>query len=720
MLLFLFFVFLHIYFMKKQTVEDMENNILFDKLRYVMLLLGISLGMGAWAIESKTIGSNTTNLNEFTIGNSYNITFSGTTFSANVWELFGLPFDASKEVLDQTFGEGNYQLRQYRELNGNMFVFSPMESLAVEAGKPYMIKLKTAVVSPVFNDVTMKVVVPQSFGNDNLSIVIPFLPKAGWDLANNYKGYVINNGSPAKVGWGASDIYVDLPAPKGFIKTDGNAVPQINANNGVREQLSNVPTVYIDIPDVINLDTDLKKDRTTGEALWHRASIQVIATTDQESPLYLESFTDDHLQIKVRGNATADPSKRAYRLKFDKKDSITGQNFKHDLLGKGYKKRNWILKANAFDNSMLRDAVMTELGEYAEMDFVPGYKYVDLFINGDYRGTYMISDHAEVGSHRIPVDEDTGWYVEFQGRGDMLDPPMCFSSPLQMNVKNPEPEDETDEAQRNAVMAPMQEWFADVWSAGWNDATLTDPAVGWRAYNDEESWLKFILVTELTGDYDGYMTVKAYREADGKLCLGPIWDKDLAYGNITCGNDEAMVADIENGTFRAYVKKLYGDSEFINRLRVTFQKMVDDGLEQFIHNKIEEVAATIQETWTLNSSRWGVTKPTGSMQVFDQWTDHASYVNQLKQWLTTRISFLQEQYVSLSEAAGWQDIVIDEPVVLIGDANDDGVVDVTDVAMIVNYILGKTPAGFNEINADANGDGSITIEDVVQVVNIIL
>ena len=315
---------------------------------------------------------------------------------------------------------------------------------------------------------------------------------------------------------------------------------------------------------------------------------------------------------------------------------------------------------------MVRDAVMTELGELVGMDFVPGYKYVDLVINNDYRGTYMVSDHAEVGSNRIPVDENTGWYVEFQGRNDMLDQPMCFSSPLQMNVKNPEPADETDEAQRNAVLQPIIDWFTNTWNYqiwGYDDTSFLNAAKDWRDYNDEDSWLKFVLITELTADYDGYMTVKAYREADGKLFLGPIWDKDLAFGNITLAQDKSMVANIENGSFRWYVHRLYLDQEFINHLRVLFQKLVDNGLQQTLNEKIDQISDNIKETWAANFERWTFKAPDGSMQVYKEWSDQDSYKNQLKEWIAERIDFLLTQYDTMSRAAGWMDINIDEPVV---------------------------------------------------------
>ncbi|GEM_PF-1097496 len=55
-----------------------------------------------------------------------------------------------------------------------------------------------------------------------------------------------------------------------------------------------------------------------------------------------------------------------------------------------------------------------------------------------------------------------------------------------------------------------------------------------------------------------------------------------------------------------------------------------------------------------------------------------------------------------------------------GDANGDGVVNVTDIVEIVNSILGHPSAKFDPIAADVNGDGVVNVTDIVSVVNIIL
>lgn len=665
-------------------------------LRLIILLFSIGIFSNAMSVETITIDA--TGLWggysypwQITEGGTFNIQYTNRTFEAGVWNIVCFPFDVNESQLNETFNNDNYEIQQFDALNGKVFSFKKMEAPSLTAFTPYFLKTKTETISnPTFNNVVFKNKSNDTFSFGSESIFFKgsvYSQGSGLINVSGQTTFKLVNGALYKLQWDGGEGQKDIPAINGYFATTDGSTPSFileNSSGGsgeggdtptpttlagkiaAREQITNVPTIYIDIPDVSDIDKDLTKDRGTGEALYHQASIQVVATTDKTSPNYLESFTDDHLQIKVRGNATADPNKRAYRLKFDKKDEITGQSYKHDLLGKGYSKRNWILKANAFDYSMVRDAVMTELGELVEMDFVPGYKYVDLVINNDYRGTYLVSDHAEVGSNRIPVDENTGWYVEFQGRDDMLDQPMCFSSPLQMNVKNPEPADETDEAQRNAVLQPIKDWFTNTWNYqiwGWDDSSFLNAAKDWREYNDEDSWLKFILITELTADYDGYMTVKAYREADGKLCLGPIWDKDLAFGNITFAQDKSMVADIQNGSFRWYVHKLYLDKEFINHLRVLFNKLVDNGLQQTLNEKIDQISDNIKETWAANFERWTFNAPNGSLQMFKDWTDQESYKNQLKEWIAERIAFLQTQYDTMSRAAGWMDITIDEPVV---------------------------------------------------------
>ena len=73
------------------------------------------------------------------------------------------------------------------------------------------------------------------------------------------------------------------------------------------------------------------------------------------------------------------------------------------------------------------------------------------------------------------------------------------------------------------------------------------------------------------------------------------------------------------------------------------------------------------------------------------------------------LSYIYTIYVAVS----------DTPFV-IGDANDDEVINIADVISLINYILGNRHDNFVFENADINGDGEITITDVITIINMIL
>ena len=56
----------------------------------------------------------------------------------------------------------------------------------------------------------------------------------------------------------------------------------------------------------------------------------------------------------------------------------------------------------------------------------------------------------------------------------------------------------------------------------------------------------------------------------------------------------------------------------------------------------------------------------------------------------------------------------------LGDPNDDGLINITDIVSVISYILEEAPANFNFKAADMNGDGIINITDIVGIIDIIL
>ena len=655
-------------------------------------------------------------------GNVCDVTLSRTLYAGKAEALF-LPFSVTKAQLDATFTNG-YDLWEYSSISSGKFTFTKMSTPQIDAATPYIIVVNGAnVVNPVFSGVTVASncndfgVQTTTTTESNYLLAGYYYKKAWYDVIQTqpspYTGYFITNGSLSSTDLRNDGIDSYAGATFCLITIDGTKptidIEDYNPTSGgsgsgggeeggddpvdpstmtlqqkinARMQLSDAPTIYIDLPDIGNttLGEYLYKKGGQGtkadDAPYRRASIKVVATDDTTSPHYMESFEEDadHLEIKVRGNSTAleggnnTQGKRAYRLKFAKKDKTTGKNFKHDMINGGYSKRNWALLANVMDHSMLRNAVTCELGKLVGMPFNPGYKFVDLVINNDYRGTYQVTDHPEVDGDRINVNEDTGWYVEFQGQQKMCDYPMFVSSPYYINIKNPEPtaDEETESSlyatQMQDIKDAVSAWFGtNGWQKGFGDA-FTDPQTGWRAYNDEETLMNWWIVTEITGDYDGMMTVKAYREADGKLHWGPVWDKDLAYGNYNGSNmgtaTGSLVKDCSNSTdyMKTIFAKFAADPEFMLKVKTKMDALVSGGLKETLCAKIDVLAANIAGTEALNYGKWGYTSPQAGVDEqyhagVDGYDNYAAYVTQLKNWINARVDYVQGQFTQLSNTA---------------------------------------------------------------------
>lgn len=662
------------------------------KMRVWLMLLFLLGGIGAFAanvefdVTSLTWGKNYST--EFPGIN--HVTLKGRIFTAGEWTGFCLPFDASKEVLDAAFGEGEYNVQAFKSVEGNNINFKKVTD--VKAATPYYIKVNTTKENPIFQNVTfasdvndqwqvMKISDKYVFrgfyftkgdyllydSNNNTNVNFFWLNADG-SLAN-FRANEVAWAEKGRVGVNAylfTDTYAST-ADKQNLVFEGKSAGGGESGGGDTEdqsslsykiknklQLTDVPTVYIDVEGVGGTDADLDKAlykvRATGEAPYLNAVITVKDNGTDKDTKHLKEFTDK-VKIKVRGNSTANPTngKKAYRLKFDKKLGAT----KHDMLGLGYSARNWTLLANVFDHSMVRNALSYHLEKEVGMDFSPGYKFADVVINGNYRGTYQICDHVEIDKNRVNVNEDTGWMLEFQGRGDMLDKPLCFSKDgILMNIKNPEPADEKDEAQVAAVIAPIQDWFTGTWKSKWTGSNVFDTQTGWRSVNDEESLIKFWIITELTGDYDGWMTVKAYKEADeDKLHYGPVWDKDLAYGNYSGGQSDKFISNTENSSsLTGYLKEyLFKDPRFMAKAKARLKELLDGGLVDRLCAKVDELGAIVAQTEELNN-----TKFPRNVQVGQEITNYATFaeaLERLKTYLKTRFKTVEDLTVKEEQSA---------------------------------------------------------------------
>lgn len=113
---------------------------------------------------------------------------------------------------------------------------------------------------------------------------------------------------------------------------------------------------------------------------------------DNDSKLSLDSPLK---QIKGRGNSTWGLAKKPYNIKFDSKTSVLGMP----------KAKKWTLLANHYDFSIIRNMVAYTLAEETGLPYTSDFRTVDLYINNEYMGNYLICESVEAGDNRVEVTD---------------------------------------------------------------------------------------------------------------------------------------------------------------------------------------------------------------------------------------------------------------------------------------------------------------------------
>ena len=112
------------------------------------------------------------------------------------------------------------------------------------------------------------------------------------------------------------------------------------------------------------------------------------------------AFENVGVNIRARGNSTFHAPKKPFRLKFDQKQEMLGLNG-----GNAYK--SWVLMADYYDGSMLRTfgtfkfAKALMENQYYSSDCT----HVEVYINGDYRGVYLLCEQTQINRGRVDIPE---------------------------------------------------------------------------------------------------------------------------------------------------------------------------------------------------------------------------------------------------------------------------------------------------------------------------
>lgn len=225
-----------------------------------------------------------------------------------------------------------------------------------------------------------------------------------------------------------------------------------------------------------------------------------------------EASKHNGVEMKGRGNTTWRQEKKPYQIKFP---------HNVDLLGLG-KAKKWILLSNYLDASYLRNYIALVLAEMIGVKYNHVGDFVELYINGDYRGLYYAIQKIEISKGSVDLRENNSALFEIDTlhkneencNMTYLDECLIFKDSKNGIDNSGLVEDFLEDLNMAEKMAMGQD-FENV------DKIL-----------DINSFAKYFLVNEFTVNPDAYTSsFYMYRNDEGKIAAGPVWDFDFSLAN---------------------------------------------------------------------------------------------------------------------------------------------------------------------------------------------
>ena len=393
-------------------------------------------------------------------------------------------------------------------------------------------------------------------------------------------------------------------------------------------------------------------------------------------------------QLKARGNTTFTVAeKKSYQIKLGKKS---------DLVACGEKVKTWTLLAGYNDATFLHDKLFKDLAASLGMPYTAASDWVDLYYDGVYRGTYLVSEknavnktgvditdmedayagvNAGYGSNMTTATTENRYGQTYQYTTGLTEPANItggYLLELNGTKLSGTPEPKYDEAsgfitgKGSAMNVKSPEWcgkdamaYISEYYQEFEDAVYAQDADGnYTGYNAETgkyyyeycdltSLVQVYLLQSLSGNSDAfYSSLFFYKDADGLMYAGPVWDMEMTCGsgwNGYIGPDNDFIngrylvtALLKIPGFRAAVSNYYHDT-FLAQAQ---QLVGDDG-------KVMTGAARLSASAAMNYRQWPLIRvgnPNQSSHFWPAGTTYADTVADMNDWLTKRIAQMSAVY----------------------------------------------------------------------------
>jgi hypothetical protein len=316
-------------------------------------------------------------------------------------------------------------------------------------------------------------------------------------------------------------------------------------------------------------------------------------------------------QIRGRGNSTWSMPKKPFRLRTNTAVAMLGMP----------SSRNWAMLANYSDKSLLRTAVAFCIAKNMGMKWVPENRFAEVTLNGEYQGLYQVTPHIEDGASKADIGSGPGvkFLVEIDARLDG-DYPYVTSRGVPTIIKSKATSEEAAAVQ--AFLETME-------------ARLQSNALPWEII-DRDEFIKYYLVQEFTRNNDAFWSSTfLYKKPDGKVVFGPVWDFDIALGNVDYNNNW-----LREGywiRYATYVAWAFQDPAFASAVRSEWALVAQR--HSSIQRFIDLQARSFEHAQTRNFVKW----PILSIYVWPNATVTGSYAGEvayLKAWLRARYQWM--------------------------------------------------------------------------------
>lgn len=472
-------------------------------------------------------------------------------------------------------------------------------------------------------------------------------------------------------------------------------------------QVTNLPTFSIH---TVNREMPLKK----------KVDIESSMTLIYENGTQIQEYP---ILVRPRGNFSFNMENKPYRIKFndDKKHHIMTDS---ETDKSPAKKKKWCLINNTTDKTLMRTLIASEVSRKVGMSYVPYARSCDVFLNGEYRGNYLIMDYLDVNKHRIDIDEmettdvegeelTGGYFLECDGYAgkDKDDKYFYTTRGIGFSVRSPE-DDVLNPTQFGYIKSHLQKFEDRLFAENY-----TDSVEGYRSMFDLNSFLNYFLTSEFNGNYDilwQWFFLK--QRGDDHFYIGPIWDAELTMNNYSSLYDQNKNPDwtyFKNTVTlsTSYVDQLLSDPYAFSELEKKWDTLRKDAIfsQESMNALVDSCTALLSESQRLHHLRW----PYMNMNVNKNkiWGSWEAEIRNVRDYVVNRIGWMDKKlhYNYLESANGVyqistpKELVVFSSIVNSGNTNAKAVL-TSDIDM-ANYSDSYTPIGTDAMPFVGSFDG---------------